>query len=224
MKAKVIGIGLNKTATKSLAQCLEALGYQNQSYSLTAFHLYQAQDWQALFNCMDKYDSFEDWPWPLMYREIDERYPDARFILTTRATADLWYESLCKMAVRMGPLKQFEEHIYGYAMPHGRRKEHLRFYEQHNQSVRQYFANKPGKLLEISFDDGANMTTLCQFLGHPPCDFALPHANKSAPVYAGDTLWRAHISRVVYQSRWYSLRWLKKCKRRLSRYVSATGR
>ena len=212
MKPKVIGIGLNKTATKSLAQCLEAMGYNNQTYSLRAFSQYQQQDWPSLFSLMDQFDSFEDWPWPLMYKEIDQQYPDAKFILTTRSTADVWYRSLCKMAVRMGPLKDFEQAIYGYAMPQGHRDEHLAFYETHNRDVREYFASRPGKLLEICFDHTVSMKSLCDFLDQPFIDFIPPHANKSAPVYGGDSIYRAQFSRVIFQTRWHALQWLRNCK------------
>lgn len=215
IQPKVIGIGLNKTATKSLAQCLEAIGYRNQSYCLRAFIFYQQDEWQELFSIMDDYTSFEDWPWPLMYKEIEQHYPDAKFILTTRATPDQWYESLCKMAVRMGPLKDFEKHIYGYSMPQGRREEHINFYNAHNAEVRHYFSDKPGKLIEICFDKGVDMAIICELLDKPICYFKPPHANKSAKVYAGDSLWLAHVCRVTYQSIWYTKRWIRKIKKRL---------
>ncbi len=212
MRPKVIGVGLNKTATKSLSECLTAMGYNNQTYSLEAFTLYRQQDWDALFAIMDQHDSFEDWPWPLMYRQIDERYPDAKFILTTRATPEVWYRSLCKMAVRMGPLNKFEKHIYGYSMPQGRRDQHVEFYLKHNEEVKAYFSDRPGKLLELCFDTGVSMAELCHFLGQPECDFIPPHVNKSDPVYAGESLARAHVSRIVFQTKWYAMIGLRKVK------------
>lgn len=191
------------------------MGYRNHSFCLDSFHLFQQQDWTALFCRMDEHDSFEDWPWPLMYERIDEHYPDARFILTTRATPEQWYKSLCKMAVRMGPLNDFEKPIYGYAMPQGRRQEHLNYYNTHNARVRQYFKDKPGKLLEICFDEGVLMDTLTGFLDQPSIKFTPPHANKSASVYSGDSLCRAHAHRIVFQARWYTVHWLKQRKQDL---------
>lgn len=215
MNSKVVGIGLNKTATKSLAQCLGAVGYDNHSYSLSAFNLYQQQDWPALFALMDKYSSFEDWPWPLMFRQIEQQYPEAKFILTTRANPEVWYKSLCKMAVRMGPLTEFEQHIYGYSMPQGHRKEHIDFYNNHNQQVRDYFSDKPGKLLEICFDHGVEMKNICDFLDQPVVDFTPPHANKSAKVYSGDSLFKAQLNRVYFQSSWHTRQWLRQRKKQL---------
>lgn len=216
---KVICVGLNKTATKSLAQCLEAMGYRNYSYCLESFQRFQRQDWTALFARMDEHDSFEDWPWPLMYEQIDQHYPNARFILTTRTSPERWYRSLCKMAVRMGPLNDFEKHIYGYAMPQGHRQEHLDYYNAHNARVRKYFEDKPGKLLEICFDEGVSMDILTRFLNQPARQFTPPHANKSVPVYSGDSLWRAHAHRIVFQARWYTVLWLKQRKRQLTGFL-----
>lgn len=218
---RVICVGLNKTATKSLAHCFEAMGYRNQSYCLDCFNLYQQGDWPALYARMDQSDSFEDWPWPLMYEQIDQHYPDARFILTTRTSADAWYRSLCKMAVRMGPLNDFERHIYGHGMPQGHRQEHLNFYHEHNERVREYFKDRPGKLLEVCFDDGFSMKLLTDFLDQPHSSYSLPHVNRSAPVYGGDTLWKAHAHRLVFQARWYSVRWLRMAVQRLKGCVKA---
>lgn len=214
-RRKVVGIGLNKTATKSLAHCFTSLGYRNQSYSLKAFHLYQRQDWPALFQIMDEHDSFEDWPWPLMYREIDKRYPDARFVLTVRKTPLAWYRSLCKMAVRMGPLNDFEKSIYGYAMPQAAKDEHLAFYEKHNAEVRAWFADRPHKLIEVCFDNEVDMTGFCHFLDEPVIELPTPHENRSAKVYAGDNLWLAQLNRIVFQTQWYGVKALKSIKRRL---------
>ena len=73
-RPKVVGVGLNKTGTKTLRHCLQHWGYRHQSYDLDAFQLYRNKDFLALFQWMDRYDSFEDWPWPLFYESIDARF------------------------------------------------------------------------------------------------------------------------------------------------------
>ena len=83
---KIVGIGLNKTGTKTLKYCLEQWGFRHQSYDLRAFELYREGRLDELFDWMQEYDSFEDWPWPLFYREIDTRFPNAKFVLTVRDT------------------------------------------------------------------------------------------------------------------------------------------
>lgn len=151
---KIIGIGLNKTGTKTLRYYLRSWGFHHKSFDKDAFDLYRHGNVKVVLDSMEEFDSFEDWPWPLMYREIDARFHDARFILTTRATPQAWYQSLCKMAVRMGPLDQFEKHIYGYGMPQANRRHHVEFYLNHIAQAEEYFKKNPSKLLRICWEQG----------------------------------------------------------------------
>jgi len=198
---KVVGIGLNKTGTKTLGYYLKQWGFRHKTYDLDAFNLYRAGHISELLELMGQYDSFEDWPWPLMFREIDHHFPDARFILTVRSSSDIWYRSLCNMAVRMGPFNRFEKHIYGYAMPQGHREEHLKFYEAHNQAVEAYFEDRPSKLLKICWETGDNAKTVADFLGLEVGEIPPKHVNRSSrAVYTGDNLHIAQVYRVAYQS------------------------
>ena len=216
-KAKVIGVGLNKTGTKTLRHCLRQWDYRHQSYDLTAFEHYRAGRFEPLLDWMDRYDSFEDWPWPLIYREVDRRFPDAKFVLTVRDSPDRWYRSLCKMAVRMGPLDEFERHIYGYSMPQGRRQEHIQFYEKHNREVQEYFQDRPGKLLTIDWSAETDSSRLARFLGEVELLEEFPRVNESLPVYDGENLWLAHAHRMAFQSRWWLVAGLQNLKGRIRR-------
>ena len=33
---------------------------------------------------VDRFDAFEDNPWPVLYKELDARFPGSKFILTRR--------------------------------------------------------------------------------------------------------------------------------------------
>lgn len=221
---KLIGVGLNKTGTKTLKGYCEAWGFRHRSYELEAFHRYRAGDLSFLLDEMEETDSFEDWPWPLMYREIDERFPEAKFVLTVRRDPETWYRSLCKMAVRMGPLRDFEKHIYGYAMPQGHRQEHLEIYERHNAEVKAHFADRPGKLLCISWESESAGSDLAAFVGLPEPQLKERHVNASASVYEGDRLWLAHAHRVIFQTRWYTSRWVKARLRPIRNRLMKRGR
>ncbi|MEM8680339.1 MAG: sulfotransferase, partial [Planctomycetota bacterium] len=199
---------------KTLRHFLLRWGYRHQTYDLEAFHLYRAGQKDDLHAWMQRFDSFEDWPWPLMYREIDSWFPDAKFILTLRDSDERWYRSLCKMAVRMGPLNDFERHIYGYTMPQGRKSQHLEFYHRHNEEVMSYFNDRPHKLLRLCWETGEGVTALPEFLGQSPLEETAPNLNESLPVYGGDSLWRAHLSRVTFQTKWKLRRLLGGLKRR----------
>lgn len=198
---KVVGVGLNKTGTKTLAHYLKQWGFRHKTFDIDAFHCYQEGKVQELMATVESHDSFEDWPWPLLYREIDAEFPNARFVLTTRLSPDVWYRSLCNMAVRIGPLEQFERHIYGYGMPQGHREEHLQFYEAHNRAVDEHFRDRPGKLLKICWESGDTADKLSAFLGLNVDTIAPKHYNRSSRfVYSGDNLFLAHINRVFYQA------------------------
>jgi hypothetical protein len=201
---KVIGVGLNRTGTKTLRAYCMGWGMQHHTFDLQAFQLYHKGETDRLLDYMEAFDSFEDWPWPLLFREIDARFPDARFVLTLRKDPETWYRSLCNMAVRMGPMNDFEKPIYGYAMPHGHREEHLAFYKAHNEAVREHFKDRPEKLLTVCWETGDDGRTLAAFLGLPAPAEPRMHRNRSArlTVYGGDNLYLAHANRIAYQTVW----------------------
>lgn len=175
---KIVGVGLNKTGTKTLGTCLRHWQLNHVSFSPEACDLWFDRDVSTLMTWVAKYDSFEDWPWPLLFREIDRSFPGSRFILTRRITADAWFESLCKHADRTGPTA-FRKNIYGFDMPHGHKQEHVRFYEEHLRSVRDHFKDRPEALLEVCWEEGSGWAELAQFLGQPRPDTPFPHANKA---------------------------------------------
>lgn len=215
---KVIGVGLNKTGTKTLGYYLKHWGFRHKTYDLDAFNLYRAGQIDELLEMMTEYDSFEDWPWPLMFRQIDERFPDARFVLTVRRSDEVWYRSLCNMAVRMGPFHRYEKHIYGYAMPQGRRHEHLQYYRQHNQAVEDLFRDRPSKLIKVCWETGDNAQTLADFLGITAEQIPPKQVNRSSTsVYTGDNLYLAHANRVLYQTWWHTDRQARRVFRGIRR-------
>jgi hypothetical protein len=196
---KVVGVGLNKTGTKTLSVCLTQWGFNHITWDLASFQQYQRGDYETLWKTMRAYDSFEDWPWPLMYKEIDAQFPGSKFILTIRKSPEVWFASLCKMAVRRGPLTRFEQYIYGYAIPHGHKDEHIQFYNAHNQAVEEYFKDRPEQFLKVCWENGDGWKELANFLEKPVPDRPFPHLNKSVPLmYTGNNEWVARLYRLFY--------------------------
>lgn len=165
---KVFGIGLNKTGTSSLGKALKILGFmRHQTYNLEFTELWFNGDTSAIYSCIDKNNSFEDWPWPMMYKEIYNKYENAYFILTKRKSSEVWFKSLCKHADSSGPTP-FRKMIYGYEMPHNFETEHIEFYERHNSEVIEFFKNHaPDRLLIMCFEEGDGWEKLCSFLDRP---------------------------------------------------------
>jgi hypothetical protein len=176
---KIIGVGLNRTGTKTLRACLQYFGYKHKTYDVDSFNQYLKGDYDSLMRTVNKYDSFEDWPWPLIFREIEKNFSDCKFILTKRRNPDLWFNSLCRHAIYGGPLTRFEKYIYGYPIPHGHKAEHIKIYNEHNKSVEDYFKNKSGKLLTVCWENGDGWEEISAFLGNEAPDIPFPHYNRT---------------------------------------------
>ena len=180
--AKVIGVGFHKTGTKTLGACLETLGFRHRSLDREAFALWRLGEIDAVLEMMDRGDSFEDWPWPFLYRETRERFPDARFVLTTRRDEATWLESLVMHVARHGRTSfNYRKYIYGVDDPQAHPERFLEVYRAHNAAVREFFADEPGRLLEICWEDGHGWARLCGFLGLPVPAAPLPHMNRRRP-------------------------------------------
>lgn len=176
---KVFGIGLNKTGTTSLGVCLTRLGFRHASFNLHLLKQVNKGDLRSLFEVVDEHDSFEDWPYPLVFDALDQRYPGSRFILTRRLTPSHWLRSLKSHALRTDPKigPQSRALAYGFPYPQHNLEAHLEFYENHLRRVRTYFMNRPDDLLEVCWEEQANWEPLCRFLRQPiPAD-PFPHAN-----------------------------------------------
>lgn len=184
--AKVIGLGFHKTGTKTLGACLETLGFRHRSLDREAFETWLAGDLDAVLGMMDAADSFEDWPWPFLYREARERFPGARFVLTTRRDEATWLESLARHVERHGRTSyNYRRHIYGVDDPRADPQRFLEVYRAHHAAVRAFFADEPGRLLEICWENGDGWERLCGFLGMPVPDAPFPHRNRGAESASG---------------------------------------
>lgn len=174
---KVFGIGLNKTGTTTLSACLQSLGFKHASCNLKLTRCVARDELEPVFQHADQYESFEDWPWPLVYKAMDERYQDAKFILTRRTSPEKWFDSLSRHSLRTGPT-EYRQIAYGHEMPIGHKNSHVKTYTSHNQSVRDYFSDRPHKLIEICWEEGDGWEELCGFLDMDTPDAPLPHKNK----------------------------------------------
>jgi hypothetical protein len=180
---KIFGIGLNKTGTTTLGACLAQLGYRHLGFRRSLFKSYARGDLAAVFDAIEQFDSFDDWPYPLMFREVFARYGrQARFILTTRSSPQIWLNSLKAHTLRANPLSQSNSLAYGFDYPHGHEAEHLAFYEKHNAGVRAFFA-EPGRedlLLEVCWERGDGWPQVCGFLDRPIPAAPFPHEYRGA--------------------------------------------
>jgi hypothetical protein len=123
----------------------------------------------------EKYDAFQDNPWPLVYPRMDARHPGSKFILTVR-DPDKWFESAAEhFGVQETPMRQF---IYGVGHPRDNKEIYIERFKRHNDEVLEYFSNRPNDLLVIDLSKDGAWPKLCSFLGEAVPQLPFPHANR----------------------------------------------
>lgn len=176
---KVLGIGLGRTGTTSLARALELLGYRTKH--CPDFWLDDAGELIISPDDVRDFEALTDEPLIPIFRQIDRDYPGSRFILTVRETRP-WLTSIenngraqREHRARLPAVPVLHEKLYGtatfdcgsYAAAHRR----------HVRNVRDYFAERPGDLLVMDVCAGDGWETLCPFLGKPLPDRPFPRLN-----------------------------------------------
>ncbi|HSF91488.1 MAG TPA: sulfotransferase [Paracoccaceae bacterium] len=200
---KIFGIGLNRTGTSSLKKALRRMGYRVHPYSPSIVRRALAGDLEGALDATNQYDAFQDWPWPLIYKEIFEHFgSDAKFILTQRRTPEVWLNSLKNHSTRTG-LNNPRKAIYGHAYPHAAEAEYIAFYNRHLAEVRSFFKAQDAEdqLLEVCWDAGDGWVQLAGFLGHRPRRDAFPHVNKTseASIEGDEELYAENLRRIAAQ-------------------------
>lgn len=178
--SKVFGIGLHRTGTTTLGACFKELGYDHLSCRKDLLAKLRRGEINEIFSEVDKYQSFEDWPYPLMYKDLAKRYPDAKFVLTLRKDADVWLESFYKHSLRRSPTKNAQKLAYGVAYTLGNEDYLTSFYKSHEADVRAFFkATDPERLLVVCWEADSSWTELCTFLGREVPSAPFPHENSA---------------------------------------------
>ena len=174
---KIFGLGFHKTGSTTLETALITLGYDAVGKKDHLFNAIAIKDWKTIDNEVQKHDAFRDMPWPLFYKELEEQYPNSKFILTVRDSKQ-WIES-CKNHYKDIGTDLFSK-IYGEGnhFPLGNEDVWIQTYLNHNQSVRNFFKNKPNQFLEVNWENGDGWDELCSFLNKSVPDRDFPHANK----------------------------------------------
>jgi hypothetical protein len=181
MTPKVFGIGWAKTGTTTLGRCLRMLGHRHVGQRLDLVPAYATGDHDAILREAAAADAFEDWPWILLYRELDRAFPGSRFVLTTR-DPDSWVRSYLNMLRRQGTaspeLNGIRRTLYGLAFPDVTPAELVGRVQRHERDVRAHFRGRPGSLLVVDWSRGDGWVELCGFLGVSEPDADFPHENR----------------------------------------------
>ena len=141
---KIFGIGMSKTGTSTLKKCFLILGltpHTGGSWRLVNF--YKKGDYAALLKVAKGFKSFQDTPWFKMFKELDQAFPNSKFILTVRKDSLTHAKSGWAHMVRKGSRD-------GQITPEFIKKVVDR-YEQHNQAVKDHFRDRPDDLLVVRY-------------------------------------------------------------------------
>jgi hypothetical protein len=184
----LFGVGLPRTGTTSLGDACEILGLRRLGWregrdSRLANHRLMKVWWTGnvghLVEVASGYDVLVDLPWPLVYAEMADAFPDARFVLTRRSSTDVWLGSQLRHVADRSRYAM-SERVYGSADPAHDPGLYRARYETHNAEVRGFF-DGTDRLLEVCWEEGDGWPQLCGFLGLPLPDVPFPHSNASGP-------------------------------------------
>jgi hypothetical protein len=209
MSLKILGVGAPRTGTSSLKVALEMLGFGQCAHMQELFaNPVKTAQWVELFetgqvdfdDLFAGYQSSTDFPGCLLYKELGDRYPGMKFILTDR-DPEAWYESLLRTiyaAVPKSPEAKEEMRLKGETSPKfksiGKALEFVNVYllQRHyggefldkEKTIARYLAfqnevrtSVPAQnLLDFNISEG--WPPLCQFLDVPVPDQPFPFKNK----------------------------------------------
>jgi hypothetical protein len=181
LRGKVFGIGWAKTGTTTLGRCFEILGYNHQSQNLSLVPQIFRGDFKKTLLIAAAKESFEDWPWPLVYPEMDTVFTGSRFVLTTRKP-DRWLASYRAMLAAEGPptpeLQSIRCQLFGVLPAIASDEELVARYIRHSKEIMEYFKTRSGQLLVVDWEAGDSWEKLCYFLKAPVPSVPFPHLNR----------------------------------------------
>ena len=196
MSLRVVGAGVGRTGTSSLAAALTTLlGGTCYHFEEVIQHPEHADfwlratrgesvDWASIYA---PYVATMDWPGAAFWQPLSEAYPDALVLLSTRRSASEWYDSAAETigALVGTPDPWRTQHDNAWLDMAGEllqtrfvpapfdRREAEAAYERHNAAVR---TGVPAERL-LEWQPGDGWAPICDRLGLPVPDEPFPHLN-----------------------------------------------
>jgi hypothetical protein len=204
MPLEVVGAGLGRTGTNSLKLALERL------LGGRCYHMFEAIErpddtvvWHAAVrgervdwaSFLREYVAAVDWPACAFWSELLEANPGAHVLLSTRDSAEKWWESMEEtivatvtspvppgepdLAARRAMIRDLMTRRFDPGWTG--RDAAIAAYERHNSAVRRAV---PAERL-IDWRPGDGWEPICEALGIEVPDEAFPHVNTAAEFKAG---------------------------------------
>jgi|TARA_S200002703_G_scaffold159186_1_gene171790 hypothetical protein len=187
---KVFGLGMFKTGTTTLEQCLrlldmkhvdldtdyvyfngDAQGYLRRNVEDIVvdydYDNFTTEELAIMQRVTENYEGFSDHPWMWTFKECYKMYPDAKFVLTVRKDSETLANSDRNFFLMHGATEE--------DLPDA--SEFIHRYETHNAAVREFFKDKDN-YIELCWETGDGWKELCDFLGVEVPNIPFPHANK----------------------------------------------
>lgn len=178
----ILGVGLPRTGTASLCEALRILGYNAIHHEPKRLDLNNLT--AESFRCFDDVDAVTDAPACSFYRELRERYPELRYILTTR-DEDSWWESIKSHINKIHTSADLEhvrysDQLHAWLFGDSYPNELLYRRRFQEQTFLVWLWNPlPDRVLTMDIHAGDKWDKLCPFLGVPEPDTEFPWKNKS---------------------------------------------
>lgn len=185
-RTRVICVGMSKTATTTICDALDLLGYRAIHYAPIA-RMDAGKPQLTWPWWMNKYDAMADITVAAVYRELHALFPTATFILTFRAE-DAWLKSCAKHftaakieTVRresgQGAAATLDLNRYMLGANVFEPETFLAHYRRHNAEVREHFRGNP-RFFEMDLTTGQGWAPLCEAVGKPVPATPFPQSNK----------------------------------------------
>jgi len=195
MTIQLVGVGLGRTGTMSLKLALEQLLGGTCHHMMEVFgHPDEVPVWDAAMHgeavdfpeLLDGYCAIVDYPGAAVWRELTSAFPDAPVLLSTRSSAQVWWDSasstIFPSTQRPADGDDFSQQHRAMiqamfdrslGVPVDDAEGAMAAYDAHNAAVRAEIA--PERLFEYQPGDGWG--PLCAALGLPEPSEPFPHTN-----------------------------------------------
>ena len=161
---KVIGIGLPKTATSSLAGALNNNGVPTIHFGDGECEEVRQNIYNGIykFELLNKYKGITN-AFEMIFPQVDKTYPGSKFIYTIR-DKEAWLSSAKKHFNKYQ--SRPEHHLITYGTYKFNKDRFSFVYDMHLDMVKNYFSNRKNDLLILDITkDSAYVYKVCEFLG-----------------------------------------------------------
>lgn len=189
LASRVFVIGLSRTGTSSMDAALGVLGFSHLHWiNHVTMDLIRPADLYV-------FDAFSDVGITADFEALAYRFPNARFVMTTRPY-DSWVVSVRRHFARQAgvehpsqlvdsPLARTFRGMKGWieASVYGHHETWADAYAAHERRVAEFFTGgRSERLLRFDATAGDGWSSLCAFLDRPLPKVAYPHTNQGRPV------------------------------------------